>query len=153
MGASPPSSSSLPALFLLAGRSFGVFREQKSRPARQTRPPGCRPATRITKLAVILAPKNRVAPRSLRVSTGNSEEDHGNLMNAVTTLDSSITRIALLYSSDGSLSSHVLELADHLNGTYPNLPDDTKLYWLERIQGCFRRIPVRFRAKRNDVLQ
>ena len=81
-----------------------------------------------------MAPKNRVAPRSLRVSTGNSEEDHGDLMNAVTTLDSSITRIALLYSSDGSLSSHVLELADHLNGTYPNLPDDTKLYWLECIR-------------------
>ena len=48
--------------FMLAGRSFGVFRERKPTLARQTRQPGCRPATRITPPALVLDPKNRAAP-------------------------------------------------------------------------------------------
>ena len=53
--------------FVLAGRSFGVFRAHRGLPARQTRPAGWRPATRITLPTVLLAPKNRIALCTLRV--------------------------------------------------------------------------------------
>ena len=53
---------------LLVGKSFGVFRERKRWSARLTRQPGCRPATRKTKLTVVSAPKNRVCLCQSRVS-------------------------------------------------------------------------------------
>ena len=62
--------------FFLAGGSFGVFREQMWRQARQTRQPGCRPATRITPPAAADAPKNRVAFCAPRVYFPASEKCH-----------------------------------------------------------------------------
>ena len=58
---------------LLARKSFGVFRERKRWSARQTRQPGCRPATRKTKLNVVSAPKNRVCPCQSRVTSSHIE--------------------------------------------------------------------------------
>ena len=68
------------------------------------------------------------------ISAGESDAEHDEIMKAVTTLDLSTAEIALLHNKDGSLGRHIFKLADHLNGTYPHLPDDEKLYWLECIR-------------------
>ena len=66
--ASPPASCGLASPpFFLAGKSSGVFRERKPRTARQTRQPGSRPATRITPLCGVSAPKNHIDPCTPRV--------------------------------------------------------------------------------------
>ena len=70
VGVSPPSSSSLPATIFARRKVRGVFREQIWRPARQTRPPGCRPAMRITLQAAKDAPKNHVSPCQAMVRSG-----------------------------------------------------------------------------------
>lgn len=54
-------------------------------------------------------------------------------MSAVTMLDLSTSKIASLHNRNG-LSNQIFNLADHLNGTYPDLPNDTKLCWLECIR-------------------
>ena len=60
-------------------------------------------------------------------------EEYAGLVN-VTSLDRSVSKIALLYGKDGALGSDILKLADHLNGVYPDLTDQNKLTWLERIR-------------------
>ena len=69
------------------------------------------------------------------ITSGEREETHGELMQSVTELDWSVSRIALLYT-EGNLSRYIFELSDHLNGTYPHLSNDTKVYWLQSIQNA-----------------
>ena len=67
------------------------------------------------------------------LSGADDVEKHGYLLQAVSTLDSATSKIALLHN-EGRLSRDILELSDHLNGTYPHLSNDTKIYWLNCIK-------------------
>lgn len=63
-----------------------------------------------------------------------ADEKHGYLMQAVSELNRAVTNIKLLFDAHTLSSEQIYKLSDHLNGSYPNLSDDTKLYWLESIR-------------------